>query len=61
MKSIMAGLLALAVSVPAAFAGDISDRAAEAEKLLQSGDGAVRWRNSAAPRKRSGKRCPLAS
>lgn len=40
MKSIMAGLLALAVSVPAAFAGEISDRAAEAEKLLQSGDGA---------------------
>ncbi|RWE35955.1 MAG: hypothetical protein EOS78_17885 [Mesorhizobium sp.] len=40
MKSIMAGLLALAVSVPAAFSGEISDRAAEAEKLLQSGDGA---------------------
>ncbi|MER8489414.1 hypothetical protein NKI51_01340 [Mesorhizobium australicum] len=40
MKSIMAGLLALVVSVPAAFAGEISDRAAEAEKLLQSGDGA---------------------
>ncbi|WP_376702688.1 hypothetical protein RQ479_22485 [Mesorhizobium sp. ISC25] len=38
MKSILAGLLALAISVPAAFAGEIGDRAAEAEKLLQSGD-----------------------
>ncbi|PWJ91490.1 hypothetical protein C8D77_103187 [Mesorhizobium loti] len=40
MKSIMAVLMALAISTPCAFAGEIGDRAAEAEKLLQSGDGA---------------------
>ncbi|MEO5759114.1 MAG: hypothetical protein ABIQ51_19865 [Mesorhizobium sp.] len=36
----MAVLMALAISAPAAFAGEISDQAAEAEKLLQAGDGA---------------------
>ncbi|UDL87531.1 hypothetical protein LGH82_20335 [Mesorhizobium sp. PAMC28654] len=40
MKSIMAVVLALMVSAPAALAGEISDRATEAEKLLQSGDSA---------------------
>ncbi|MER8374646.1 hypothetical protein [Mesorhizobium sp. M1406] len=40
MKSIMAILMALAFSTPCAFAGEITDRATEAEKLLQSGDGA---------------------
>lgn len=40
MKSILAVLLALAISAPAAFAGEISDRAAEAEKALLAGDGA---------------------
>ncbi|MFB9982183.1 hypothetical protein ACFSQQ_30855 [Mesorhizobium kowhaii] len=40
MKSILAILLAMGISTSAAFAGDIADRAAEAEKLLQSGDGA---------------------
>lgn len=40
MKSIMAVLMALALSTPTAFAGEISDRAAEAEKALQAGDGA---------------------
>ncbi|MER9324559.1 MULTISPECIES: hypothetical protein [unclassified Mesorhizobium] len=40
MKSILAVLIALVISTPAAFAGEISDRAAEAEKALQAGDGA---------------------
>ena len=40
MKSILAALMVLAISVPAAFAGEITDRAAEAEKALQAGDGA---------------------
>ena len=40
MKSIVAALMALAISAPAAFAGEITDRAAEAEKALQAGDGA---------------------
>jgi hypothetical protein len=40
MKSILAILLAVAISMSAAFAGEISDRATEAEKLLQAGDGA---------------------
>ncbi|WP_258052158.1 hypothetical protein [Mesorhizobium sp. INR15] len=40
MKWTMAVLVALAISAPAAFAGEISDQAAEAEKLLQAGDGA---------------------
>jgi hypothetical protein len=38
MKSIMAVLMVLTVSAPAALAGEIGDRATEAEKLLQSGD-----------------------
>ncbi|WJI73715.1 hypothetical protein [Mesorhizobium sp. C395A] len=36
----MAVLIALVISTPAAFAGEITDRAAEAEKALQAGDGA---------------------
>ena len=40
MKSVMAVLRVLEISAPAAFAGEISDRAAEAEKALQAGDGA---------------------
>jgi hypothetical protein len=40
MKSVMAVLMALVISTPAAFAGEITDRAAEAEKALQAGDGA---------------------
>ncbi|UCI30717.1 hypothetical protein [Mesorhizobium sp. B4-1-4] len=39
MKTILAALLATAICTPAAFAGEIGDRAAEADKLLQSGDG----------------------
>lgn len=39
VKTVLAALLATAICTPAAFAGEISDRAAEAEKLLQSGDG----------------------
>ena len=38
MKSILAVLLAAAIST-SAFAGEIADRATEAEKLLQAGDG----------------------
>lgn len=40
MKSILAALLATAISTSAAFGGEIADRATEAEKLLQAGDGA---------------------
>ena len=40
MKSILAALMALAISAPAAFAGEIGDLATEAEKALQAGDGA---------------------
>ncbi|ESY78409.1 hypothetical protein X740_20825 [Mesorhizobium sp. LNHC221B00] len=40
MKTVLAALVAAAISTSTAFAGEISDRAAEAEKLLQSGDSA---------------------
>jgi hypothetical protein len=40
MKSILAVLLAAAISTSAALAGEIADRAMEAEKLLQAGNGA---------------------
>jgi hypothetical protein len=40
MKSIAAVLMATLIAVPAAFAGEIGDRAAEAEKLLDSGNSA---------------------
>ena len=39
MKSILAVLLAAVVSTSTAFAGEIADRATEAEKLLQAGNG----------------------
>ena len=39
MKLILAALLAAALSTSVAYAGDIADRAAEAEKALQTGDG----------------------
>ncbi|OBQ63433.1 hypothetical protein [Mesorhizobium erdmanii] len=41
MKSILAALLAAAISTSVAHAGDIADRAADAEKALQAGDGAA--------------------
>ena len=57
MKSILAVLMALAISTPAAFAGEITDRAAEAEKALQAGDGAGALEKFRSAEEHCGKRC----